>query len=154
MRPASGIEEPMVVPAGTTSLPAQAAAIARRFERLAGSSENASALVQALHAGAPVRLTEPREGSASTLPEVAVFKSPTGRLEWEHVRISLGLTQDALMRAGVPNPSIAQLQAALIGGEFVRPDGQSIAMRGVLQMRADGLAWEHIARAAAWKVLR
>jgi hypothetical protein len=130
----------------------QATLLAARFAQLAGSPENALALVQALQAGAPVRLTEARESAA--LPDIVVFKAPTGRMAWNEVRIALGLAQDSLARAGVASPTIAQLQAALIGGEFLREDGQPISMRGVLQMRADGLDWDHIARAAAWKVLR
>jgi hypothetical protein len=130
----------------------QAARIAARFTLLAGSEENALALVEALREGAPVQLVAP--DSQAHVPAVTQIDPPTGRMEWENVRIALALAQDALIRAGIARPCGDDLQAALLGGEVRKPDGSFHEMAGVLRMRADGLAWEQIARATAWKVLR
>jgi hypothetical protein len=66
-------------------------------------------------------------------------------MSWSDVKMALMLTRDALQRYGVAHPTLAQLDAALIGGEVVMPDGRATTFRGVLQMRADGVNWGRIA---------
>ena len=143
--------------------------IASNFTSLAGSEENALALVNALRTGETVKLTypapEPAPGTGTGTgttpttppsPTVTTIDPPTAKMGWGNVKISLALAQDALARAGITNPTGEQLQAALNGGEItvVKADGTSstVQLKGVLQMRADGMGWGEIARASGTKV--
>jgi hypothetical protein len=118
--------------------------VASGFVDLAGSQENILALAYALREGVAARLTFPLEPDAA-LPEVIVIDPPTGKLEWNDVKMALMLARDALQRYGITHPSGAQLQAVMLGGEASAPNGRTLAFRGVLQMRADGLNWGTIA---------
>ena len=124
-----------------------AARIAAQFAHLAGGDENAMALVLALHNGAPVRLAAIGEESR-VVPEMVSLELPTAPMAWNEVRVSLLNAQDQLVRAGIVRPSLEQLHAALLGGEVSATDGSAIPLRGVLQMRAEGLSWLDIARAS------
>jgi hypothetical protein len=122
--------------------------LAARFAHLAGSDENAMALVLALHSGSTVQLAA-FEGEAGALPEMIALEVPTPAMSWADVRTTLLNVQDQLVRAGILRPTIEQLQAALMGGEIASPDGRPVPLRGVLQLRAEGLTWLDIARASA-----
>jgi hypothetical protein len=126
---------------------AEAHRIAIRFVQLAGSEDNAVALVLALHHGVAVRLVE--EDDPDRLPETIALEVPTGPMPWNEVRIALLHAQDVLLHAGVMRPHGAQLQAALVGGEVLGADGKPIALRGILRMRADGVSWVDIARVSS-----
>ena len=82
-------------------------------------------------------------------PEMVVLDLPTPPMTWHDVRITLLNTQDQLVRAGHLKPSLEQLRAALVGGEILTVEGTPVVMRGVLQLRAEGLDWLDIARASA-----
>lgn len=116
--------------------------LAGQYAHLAGSEDNALALVMALHEGAAVTLMAPDAAD----PEVTTIEPPTGRMGWNDVRFALVIAQDKLFRFGVRRPTGEQLQAALTGGEITRADGSVVDMEGILQMRANGLTWERIAR--------
>lgn len=120
------------------------ATIASGFVALAGSDENAVALVESLREGAPVKLTYPA-ATANELPKVVALEPPTSPMDWSDVRMTLMLARDALMAVGVLRPTGEQLHAVLIGGEVPVPGGRTVAFRGVLQMRADGFNWGRIA---------
>ena len=132
--------------------------IAAFFTNLAGSKENAVALVNALRTGTAVNLTAPATGTGTgtgTTPPATTtttFTPPTGKMGWGNVKISLGLAQDALLRAGITKPTAAQLQTALLGGTITKADGTTVELKGVLQMRADGMGWGQIAHAGGTKV--
>lgn len=119
----------------------QAAKLAGQYAHLAGSQENALALVRALHEGVPVTLTAPD----SSDPEVTTIEPPTGRMDWTDIRFALVIVQDKLFRSGIRRPTGEQLQAALTGGDVTRADGRVVAMGGILQMRAHGMGWKQIA---------
>ncbi|MGZ5584455.1 MAG: hypothetical protein ACXWF2_15245 [Usitatibacter sp.] len=118
-----------------------AAKIAGQYANLAGSEENALALVMALREGSPVTLTAPDADA----PEVTTIEPPTGKMAWTDVKFALVIAQDRLYRAGIARPTGEQLQAALTGGDLKRPDGIVVSMRGILQMRAAGMGWKQIA---------
>lgn len=118
--------------------------IAAGFVALAGSAENALALVAALREGVAVQLTYPG-ATPESLPRQVRIDPPTAPMDWSDVRMSLMMTRDALTGFGVLRPSCEQLQAALLGGEVAVPGARTVAFRGVLQMRADGLGWGRIA---------
>ena len=134
--------------------------IASNFVTLAGSQENALALVNALRNGTDVTLTTvvlPPEGSTEPpTTTTTTFTPPTGKMGWGNVKHSLALAQDALARAGVANPTAEQLQTALNGGDIVvtNADGttNTTTLRGILTMRAEGMGWGNIAKTGGTKL--
>ena len=123
---------------------ASVAKIAAGFIALAGSHENAVAVVEALRDGAATQLYYPLAGTDPE-PKVIGIVPPTGPMEWHDVRMALMLTRDALVAYGILRPSGEQLQAALLGGEVPVPGIRLVAFRGVLRRRADGLNWGQVA---------
>jgi hypothetical protein len=119
--------------------------IASGFVDLAGSDDNILALAYALREGVAVRLTFTADAQSRALPEVTVIEPPTGKMSWNDVKMALMLARDALQRFGITHPSGEQLQAVLLGGDCASPNGKTVAFRGVLQMRADGMNWGTIA---------
>jgi hypothetical protein len=132
--------------------------IASNFTNLAGSKENAVKLVNALRTGGDATLTTttttPGTGGAppTTTTTSTSIPTPTGQMGWGNVKIALGLAQDVLLKAGITDPTAAQLQTALNGGTLTRADGTTLEVKGVLQMRADGMGWGQIAKAGGTKV--
>lgn len=116
--------------------------LAGQYAHLAGSEDNALALVMALREGSAVKLTAPEAGGGT--PDVTTIQPPTGRMGWADVKFTLVIAQDALYRSGITRPTGEQLQAALTGGELTRGDGTVITMKGILQMRANGMGWKQI----------
>ena len=125
-------------------LDAEAQRVAARFVKLAGSEDNAVALALALHHGVPVQIVA--AGDDGALPDAITVETPTGPMSWHDVRIALLHAQDVLLRAGMTRATPAALQAALVGGEVDSPSQGRIVVRGVLQMRVEGLSWVDIAR--------
>ena len=121
--------------------------LATSFTPLAGSTENARSLVTALRNGTEVTLLAAPEGTTGE-PVATTFTPPTRPMGWGNVAHSLSLAQDSLARLGITNPTNAELQAALMGGEVTAADGTTATLRGILQMRADGMGWGNIARAS------
>jgi len=119
------------------------AQIAAGIVNLAGSEDNAVALVESLRGGAPVRLIAAANDDA--VPAVTMIEPPTGPMDWSDVRMALMLARDALANVGIYRPAAEQLRAVLVGGEFAAPGGRVAGFRGVLQMRADGFNWGRIA---------
>lgn len=118
--------------------------IASGFANLAGTAEDVLALVHAVHEGVPVRLTSTAEAKPQDVPEITLIEPPTGKMSWNDVKMALMLTRDALQRFGITRPTGEQLQAVLTGGELAA-DGKNVTLRGVLQMRAEGMNWGRIA---------
>jgi hypothetical protein len=106
-----------------------ASRIASQFTRLAGSDDNALALVNALRAGERVTLVSGAEGEK--LPVTTTFELPTGPMDWDNVVISLALARDSLARAGIAQPSAEELEAALLGGD-VRTARGTVRLTGAL----------------------
>ncbi|SRR5260221_2755444 len=119
--------------------------IAAGFVNFAGSEDNILALVWALREGVVVRLMFTAAPDSLALPEVVTIQPPSGPMSWNDVKMALMLARDALRRYGISRPTLDQLQAVLVGGETITPNGRTATFRGVLQMRADGLNWGAIA---------
>lgn len=121
--------------------------IAADFTVLAGSRDNAVALVNALRNGTPATLTASTTGTGTgtTPPADTTITPPTGKMGWGNVFISLALAQKVLTQAGITEPTAADLQAALLGGDIVGADGKTVTLQGVLTLRADGMGWGQIA---------
>ena len=128
--------------------------IASDFTALAGSRDNALALVRALRSGTQVTLTSTTTGTTGTTGTTSStsFTPPTGRMGWGNVFISLALAQSSLAQLGITKPTAAQLQAALMGGSVTGADGTTTALKGVLTMRADGMGWGQIAHSLGTKL--
>lgn len=120
--------------------------IAARYVALAGSEENALALVLALRNGERVTLVSDADGAS--VPVTTIFELPTGRMGWDNVNIALALAKDSLVRAGISFPTAEELESALIGGDVMGTHGRT-TLRGVLTMLADGLEWREIRQAHA-----
>ena len=106
-----------------------ASRVAANFTQLAGSEENALALVNALRSGQRVMLVS--QADSAKLPVTTTFELPTGPMPWDNVVISLALARDSLARAGISQPSAEQLEAALLGGEISTATG-TIRLTGAL----------------------
>ena len=130
-----------------------ASRLAFNFAALAGSKENALALVNALRNGTEVTLvTAPPPGGSNGDPVSTTFQPPTGHMGWGNVSHALALAQSSLARAGITDPTNAELMAALMGGDVTAPDGSTVTLKGILQMRADGMGWGKIAQATGAKM--
>ena len=89
--------------------------IAAHFTRLAGSEENALALVNALRNGERVTLVT--DAGDAKVPVTTTFELPTGPMGWDNVLITLALARDSLACAGIGFPTAEELEAALLGGD-------------------------------------
>jgi hypothetical protein len=115
--------------------------LTEKFTGLAGSADNATALVTGLRDGSDIKLATTVNGTATT----TTFKPATGKLGYGNVFIALALAQSDLKDAGIANPTPAQLEAALNGGAVTVGD-KTVALDGVLKLRASGEGWGQIAR--------
>ena len=127
--------------------------ISSDFTTFAGSTANSSSLVSGLRTGGPITL-------ASTDPKGVVtettFTPLTGKMGYGNVNISLALAQRNLTNLGITQPTPAQIQTALNGGSFttIGADGKPVTttMKGVLELRADGMGWGKIAQTYGYKL--
>lgn len=119
--------------------------IALGFAQLAGSQDNALTLVHALHQGVEVRLVPSIALASAAKRGIAEIAPPTGSMTWHDVKMALMLARDALQRYDISHPACDELRAALTGGEVIGPDGKAVTLRGVLNMRAEGMNWGRIA---------
>jgi hypothetical protein len=136
-------------PSTTLTSPGQlrvASKFAAPFTTLAGSQENAVALATALRTGTPVTLTYTTTVDGKTTTTTTTFTPPTKPMGWGNVSHALALAQYSLNQQGITNPTGAQLQAALLGGDITTSDGKTVTLAGVLQQRADGMGWGKIAQ--------
>jgi hypothetical protein len=107
------------------------------YAPLAGSQSNAESLVNGLRDGGKVTL---KSGSTTVS-----FTPPTGKMGIGNVDHSLALAQASLEKYGITDPTPQQLEAALMGGDLKLSATRTVELRGVLQMRADGMGWGKIA---------
>jgi len=135
--------------------------IASSFTSLAGSRDNSLALVWALRDGTPVTLQPTTDTTATTgtgtgtgtaTPASTTITPPTGKMGWGNVFISLALAKTALANVGITDPTAEELQAALTGGTVTAADGSTVTLKGVLEMRAEGMGWGQIAQAEGTKL--
>jgi hypothetical protein len=72
------------------------------------------------------------------------FESPAGPLGYGNISIALSLAQTNLAIYGIFEPGARQIASALSGGEILI-EGEILSLPGVLNMRAEGMQWSHIA---------
>jgi hypothetical protein len=116
------------------------------FSTFAGSDANSQALVDGLRSGTAITLTD------STTATTSTFQPDTGKLGYGNVKIALSLAEATLAKAGITDPTAAELEAALNGGTLVLADGTSIDLQGVLALRASGQGWGQIAKSLGFKL--
>jgi hypothetical protein len=124
----------------------RAVKMAAHFESLAGSQDNALALVEGLHHGVSVKLIASVASSERALPVMIMIDPPTGEMDWGDVERALAMAQAALQRASITRPTAEQLEAALLGGVVVNAQGESLAFAGILSLHAAGVPWNQVAR--------
>jgi len=107
------------------------------FTEFAGSVENATALVEGLRTGGEVVMLERDE-------TVVRFSSPVGPLGYGNISVALSLAQTNLAIYGLLEPGAQQIACALAGGE-VLVEGVTLNLPGILNMRAQGMQWGHVA---------
>lgn len=151
--------------AGTTSATSPTPATASNptgklvgsFTALAGSTENATSLVNGLRTGSAITLTDPKAQTGSTTTTSAsttttsastTFSPGTKPMGYGNIRIALSLAQTRLASQGITNPTPAQLQGALVGTGGTT----GTATQGILQMRASGMGWGQIANSMGVKL--
>jgi hypothetical protein len=109
-----------------------------RFAGFAGSSTNLESLAVGLRHGSEITLT----GSGETVH----FTSPTRPMGYGNITRALDLAMRELAAAGIKDPTPSEIQAALNGGTVSTPTGD-VTLRGVLDLRAQGMGWGQIAHA-------
>lgn len=118
--------------------------LVKRYTDLAGSEQNAKALVTGLRDGSEVRLT--------TDKTTTTFDPPSKKMGYGNIDNALAIAEASLNKQGITNPTNEQLTAALMGGTFKTDSGTQIKLDGVLRMRADGMGWGQIANQLGFKL--
>lgn len=116
----------------TVAVPAVAQtadALVKRYTDLAGSENNAKALVTGLRDSSEVKLT--------TDKTTTTFDPPTQKMGYGNIDNALALAEASLSKQGIANPTHEQLKTALMP---------------MLQMRADGMGWGQIAQSMGFKL--
>ncbi len=116
----------------------------------AGSTSNATALVNGMRDGTSVTLTASSTSTGST-PPPATFTPVTGKLGNGEINIALSLAKADLAKQGITSPTPAQLAAALNGGTMTTAT-TTVSMKGILAQRESGMGWGQIANAMGVKL--
>jgi len=123
------------------------------FTAFAGSRDNAVSLVTGLRKGSEITLTSSSNGSdSSTSTSFTPVTRPMGN---GNVFNSLALAQQLLASQGITDPTPEQIEAALNGGEITIGEGadaKTIDLKGVLELRAEGMGWGRIAQVQGTKL--
>ena len=119
--------------------------LATVYVELAGSPQNADALIAGLRTGSSITLVASID-SANPLAPPATFTPATGKLSIGNINIALSLAKQ-----GITNPTPAQLAAALNGGTISTANG-TVTMTGILTQRQSGMGWGQIANAMGVKL--
>ena len=137
---------PLAASAQTAAPAVSVSRLITQYGGLAGSSENATSLINGLRDGKQVLLRSDDPAARST-----TFHPATGHLGLGNVSTALALAQAALARQGISQPTPEQLAAALNGGASMTPSG-TVTFAGVLAQRQSGIGWGQIANAMGVKL--
>lgn len=141
----------------TTTTSHESVTLGNQFSTFAGSTTNSQSLVQGLRDGTAITLSEPvtttsSTGVKTTTTVSTTFTPATGPMGYGNVKIALSLAEASLAKAGITDPTAAEMQAALNGGTLVLANGTSIKLDGILAARAAGEGWGQIAKAEGFKL--
>ena len=115
-----------------------------KYDRFAGSDENARELVTGLRNDREIELT--KRGKTTE------FTPATGKMGWGNVDNALALAKASLADHGIHKPTPEQIKAALNGGTITTKSGQQVKLDGVLKLRASGMGWGQIAQKLGFKL--
>jgi hypothetical protein len=144
------------------------------FSRWAGSAENALALLDGLHKGEPMTLTQlaatgmpgqnsttvsrmtvsighPTGSTTAMTTTSTTFAPPTEPMSVRDTCIALAIAEKKLAIHRIARPAPAQIHAVLDGGTIIVAKGASsrtTQLPGILNQRANGMAWEKVAQLA------
>ncbi len=129
----------------------EATKLATHYSDFAGSDANALALVDGLRNGSPVTLettstVKNADGTTGTVVTPTTFQPATHKMGYGNINIALALAQDELTKAGITDPTAAEIEAALNGGSITSTSGETQTFQGVLALRADGEGWGKVAK--------
>lgn len=141
----------------STTTNTEAGKLATRYSDFAGSNANALALVDGLRDGTSVTLdttstVKNANGTTSTVVTPTTFQPATHRMGYGNVNIALSLAQDELTKAGITDPTAAEIEAALNGGSITSANGETQTFQGILALRAKGEGWGKISKALGVKL--
>lgn len=120
--------------------------MATNFTTLAGSEDNAAALVAGLREGSAITFDD---GVAETADVTITPSAPMG---YGNVFITLAVAQKTLADAGITEPTLLDVKTALEGGDIQLSETQTLSLAGILKMRAEGMGWGEIAKAGGFKL--
>lgn len=109
-----------------------------RYASFAGSTANLESLATGLRHGTQIRLT----GSG----ESVTLAPPTRPMGYGNVTRTLDLASRELASLGITDPTPREISAALNGGTVHTATGD-VSLKGILQLRSDGMGWGQIAHA-------
>jgi hypothetical protein len=112
--------------------------LVQRYTALAGSEHNAISLVNGLREGYTVSLAR--------FPWNAMFIPPTGKMVNVNVDHALAIAQATLAKHGITEPAPLELALVLMGGNLATPGSGTVAVEGVLRLRAQGKGWPRVAQ--------
>lgn len=135
----------------------EATKLATRYSDFAGSDANALALVDGLRNGSPVTLettstVKNANGTTGTVVTPTTFQPATHRMGYGNVNIALSLAQDELTKAGITDPTAAEIETALNGGSVTSTGGETQTFQGVLALRANGEGWGKVSKTLGVKL--
>lgn len=137
----------------STSTTQESTRLSSEFSTFAGSDANAQALVNGLRNGTAIvldQVTQNADGTSSTAS--TTIQPVTGKLGYGNVKIALSLAEASLAKAGITDPTAAEIAAALNGGSLTLADGTTVDLQGVLAARASGEGWGQIANSMGFKL--
>ncbi len=140
---------------GTTSTSTQqeSTRLSGQFSTFAGSDTNSQALVNGLRDGTAITLTQVTQNAEGTSTSTdSTIQPVTGKMGYGNVKIALSLAEASLAKAGITDPTAAQIAAALNGGSLTLADGTTVDLQGVLAARASGQGWGQIANSMGFKL--
>src|SRR5262249_6694024 len=91
-------------------------------------------------------------GGTGTTATGTTITPPTRHMGWANVDSSPAPAQARLANDGIRHPTLDQLNAALTGGTITKADGTTVTVKGVLELRAQGMGWGQIAHAEGTKL--
>jgi hypothetical protein len=118
--------------------------LVEKYDRFAGSEQNARELVTGLRNDTEIELT--RRGKTTE------FTPATSKMGWGNVDHALALAKASLADQGIHNPTPEQIKATLNGGTITTKSGEQVKLDGVLKMRASGMGWGEIAHKLGFKL--
>ncbi len=122
----AAIAAPAPVNATATTRSVDGSRLASQYSEWAGSRANADAIIGGLRSGGSITIVTT---DAERKVSLAGFTPPAAMSEGQ-IATALGSAQRSLTRLGIQRPTAEQIQAALIGGDVMLPNGRNAMIQG------------------------